>query len=167
MLLLLSFLTWYLLSSIHFSVYLLLFSPSVVSDSLQPHGLQHARFPCPHCCPKFAQTHVHWVGDAVQPSILCRPLLLSICDLFLCLLLRFISFSFVLSDFIIMCLGIVTSSPLPSISCAWDLLGFLDLWVYSFHEIWNFSAIISSFFFWFLLLMLWSGNCQGNKLEQS
>ena len=45
-------------------------------------------------------------------------------------------------------LGIVTYSPLPSISCAWDLLRFLDLWVYSFHEIWNFSAIISSFFFW-------------------
>ena len=29
------------------SKYLLLFSSSVVSDSLQPHGLQHARLPCP------------------------------------------------------------------------------------------------------------------------
>ena len=25
----------------------LLFSRSVVSDSLEPHGLQHAKFPCP------------------------------------------------------------------------------------------------------------------------
>ena len=26
--------------------------------------------------PEFTQTHVHGVGDAMQPSILCRPLLL-------------------------------------------------------------------------------------------
>ena len=41
---------------------------AVVSDSLQPHGLQHARLPCPS--PFFlelAQTHVHWVSDAIQP----------------------------------------------------------------------------------------------------
>ena len=25
---------------------------------------------------EFTQTHVHWVGDAIQPFILCRPLLL-------------------------------------------------------------------------------------------
>ena len=25
-------------------------------------------FPVLHCLPKFAQTHVHWVGDAIQPS---------------------------------------------------------------------------------------------------
>ena len=30
----------------------LLFSRSVVSDSLQPHGLQHARLPCPSPCPR-------------------------------------------------------------------------------------------------------------------
>ena len=30
---------------------LLLFSRSVVSDSLRPHGLQHARFPCPSPSP--------------------------------------------------------------------------------------------------------------------
>ena len=28
-------------------------------------------FPVLHCLPEFAQTHVHWVGDAIQPS---RPL---------------------------------------------------------------------------------------------
>ena len=39
-----------------------------MSDSLQPHGLQHARLPCPSPIPEFAQTHVHWVGDAIQPS---------------------------------------------------------------------------------------------------
>ena len=32
---------------------------SVVSDSLQPHGLQHARLPCLSHLPEFAQTHVH------------------------------------------------------------------------------------------------------------
>ena len=25
-------------------------------------------FPVPHHLPKFAQTHVHWIGDAIQPS---------------------------------------------------------------------------------------------------
>ena len=37
-------------------------------DSLQPHRMQHARLPCPSSPPELAQTHVHWVGDAVQPS---------------------------------------------------------------------------------------------------
>ena len=48
------------------------FSPSTGSDSLQPHGLQHARPPCPSPTLKFTQTHVHWVGDAIQQ---CHPLL--------------------------------------------------------------------------------------------
>lgn len=30
------------------------------------------------------------------------------------------------------------------ISCAWSSSGFLDLWIYSFHQIWGVSAIISS-----------------------
>ena len=43
------------------------FSRSVVSDSLQPNGLQHARPPCHHQLPEFTQT----------PGISsCRPLLL-------------------------------------------------------------------------------------------
>ena len=33
-------------------------------------------FPVLHHLPKLAQTHVHWVGDAIQPLILCHPLLL-------------------------------------------------------------------------------------------
>ena len=54
-----------------------------MSDSLWPHGLQHARLSCPSpthwtvsvhpigywsCSLELAQTHVHWVGDAIQPS---------------------------------------------------------------------------------------------------
>ena len=49
------------------------FSCSVVSNSLQPHELQHARPPYPSPNLGFTQTHVHWVGDAIQPS---HPLLL-------------------------------------------------------------------------------------------
>ena len=33
-------------------------------------------FPVLHCLPEFVQTHVHWVGDVIQPSHLCHPLLL-------------------------------------------------------------------------------------------
>ena len=44
------------------------FSHSVMSDSLRPQGLQHARPPCPLKLPEFTQTHVHWVGDVIQPS---------------------------------------------------------------------------------------------------
>ena len=44
------------------------FSHSVVSDSLWPHELQHARPPYPSPLPELTQTHVHWVSDAIQPS---------------------------------------------------------------------------------------------------
>ena len=67
----------------------LLFIHSVMFDSLQPRGLHHTRLPCPSPSPRacshscsFSQschptisfsivpfsTHVHWVGDAIQPS---------------------------------------------------------------------------------------------------
>ena len=53
-----------------------------MSDPLWPHELQHARLPCPllspgvcsDSCPlnctllEFAQIHVHWICDAIQPS---------------------------------------------------------------------------------------------------
>ena len=42
-------------------------SPSHVR-LLWPHGLQHTWPPCPHHLPKFAQVHVHCIGDAIQPS---------------------------------------------------------------------------------------------------
>ena len=45
------------------------FSHSVVSNSLRPHGLQHARPPCPSPTPGiYSNSCVHWVGDAIQPS---------------------------------------------------------------------------------------------------
>ena len=48
------------------------FSSSVASDSLGPHGLKHTSFSGSSVHPKvfleFAQTHVHWVGHAIQPS---------------------------------------------------------------------------------------------------
>ena len=44
------------------------FSCPVVSASLWYHGLQHARLPCPSQFLELAQTHVHRVGDAIQPS---------------------------------------------------------------------------------------------------
>ena len=48
------------------------FSCSIMFDSLQPHGLQRPRPPCPSPTPRVHSTHVHWVNDAVQPS---HPLL--------------------------------------------------------------------------------------------
>ena len=44
------------------------FSRSVMSDSLRPQELQHARPPCPSPTPGVTQTHVHRVSDAIQPS---------------------------------------------------------------------------------------------------
>ena len=52
------------------------FSHSVVSDSLQPHGSQHARPPCPSPTPG---VHSDSSIESVMPSshlILCHPLLL-------------------------------------------------------------------------------------------
>ena len=44
------------------------FSGSVASDSLQHHGLQHVRPPCPLPAPGVYSNSNHWVGDATQPS---------------------------------------------------------------------------------------------------
>ena len=41
---------------------------SVVSYSLQSHESQHVRPPCPSPTPEVHSTHVHRVGDAIQPS---------------------------------------------------------------------------------------------------
>ena len=46
---------------------LLFFSRSVMSDSLRPHGLQQASLPFTISWSLFNQTHVHRVGDAIQP----------------------------------------------------------------------------------------------------
>ena len=47
-------------------------SPCCCSAALQPYGRHQARLPYPSPTPKSTQTHVHWVGDAIQPS---HPLL--------------------------------------------------------------------------------------------
>ena len=44
------------------------FSRSVVPDSLQPHERDTPGLPVHHQLPEFTQTHVHRVGDAIQPS---------------------------------------------------------------------------------------------------
>ena len=41
--------------------------------TLWPHGLQNTRLPVFHYLPEFAQSLVHWVGDAIQPSHLLLP----------------------------------------------------------------------------------------------
>ena len=50
------------------------FSRSVVSNSLPPHGLQHARLPIHHQLPEPTQTPVHHISDAIQlPHPLLSP----------------------------------------------------------------------------------------------
>ena len=34
----------------------------------QPHGLQYTSFPCPSLSLELAQTRIHWVDEAIQPS---------------------------------------------------------------------------------------------------
>ena len=44
------------------------FSRSVMSNSLQPHELQHSRPPCPSPTPRvYPNSRPLWVGDAIQP----------------------------------------------------------------------------------------------------
>ena len=47
---------------------LLLYSHSVMSNSLRPHDCPMLGFPVLHYIPELAQTHVHWFGDTIQPS---------------------------------------------------------------------------------------------------
>ena len=52
---------------------------SVAQSSLtfcDPMNRSTPGLPVQHQLPEFTQTHIHRVGDAIQPSILCRPLLL-------------------------------------------------------------------------------------------
>ena len=44
-----------------------------MSTSLRRRGLQHTRLPVLHHCLEFAQTQVHWVSDAIQPSYPLSP----------------------------------------------------------------------------------------------
>ena len=54
---------------------MLLFSHSIMSNSLEPHGLQHIRLPCPSLCPGACLKLMSI--ESVMPFnhlILCRPL---------------------------------------------------------------------------------------------
>ena len=53
-----------------------MFSRSVMSDSLQPHGLQHARLPCPSLSPGVC-------ADLCPLSRWCHPTISSCCPLLL------------------------------------------------------------------------------------
>ena len=57
---------------IHIYAYIYISSVVQLCLTLQPHGLQHARPPCPSPTPELTQTYVHWISDAFQPS---HPLL--------------------------------------------------------------------------------------------
>ena len=48
------------------------FNHSVVSDSSQTKNSRKPVLPVHHQCPEFAQTHVHWINNAILPS---HPLL--------------------------------------------------------------------------------------------
>ena len=48
------------------------FSPSVMSDLLRPHGLQHARLPCPSPSPRVHSNSCplsQWCHPAISPSV--------------------------------------------------------------------------------------------------
>ena len=62
------FLEWRMLPQLVNIFHSVQFSHSGVSDSLWPHGLQHARLPCLSPTPELTQTHVRWVSGAIQPS---------------------------------------------------------------------------------------------------
>jgi len=51
---------------------LLLFSRSVMSDSLRPHGLQHTRHPCPSLCPRVCSKSCplnRWCHPTISSSV--------------------------------------------------------------------------------------------------
>ena len=55
----------------HHHMLLFLFNSSVVSDSFDPMDYSMPGFPVLHHVWELAQTHFHWIRDAIQPS---RPL---------------------------------------------------------------------------------------------
>ena len=68
-----------ILTAVEISFSSVQFSCSVVSDSLWPHGLQHARPLCPSRTPRVYSRSLLMYIDSVLPSnhlILCHPLLL-------------------------------------------------------------------------------------------
>ena len=58
----------------------ILFSRAVVSDSLQPHGLQHARLPCPSLSPRVCSNSCPW-SQWCHPTIASSAIPFSFCPL--------------------------------------------------------------------------------------
>ena len=56
--------------------FLIQFNNSIMSDSCYPMDCSMPGFPVHHQHPELAQTHIHQVGDAIQPSHPLCPLLL-------------------------------------------------------------------------------------------
>ena len=99
------------------------FCCSVVCSSLWPHGLQHASLPVPHHLLEFAQIHVRWIGNAIQPS---HPL----------------SFSSPYKHLIMTHISIIALPPLHSYFCT------TSLWVETgifkvFHQLANSNTFMS------------------------
>ena len=67
-----SFLAWQYFIYVHFALFLFL-SCSVVSDSLWPHGLQHARLPCPSLSPRVCSNSCplnQWCHPTISSSVI-------------------------------------------------------------------------------------------------
>ena len=60
-----------------FSLMMLLFSYQFISDTCDPMDCSMPGLPIPHCFPEFAQVHIHWIGDSIQPSHPLSPSSLS------------------------------------------------------------------------------------------
>ena len=58
------------------ALFSIVFSVTKSYSSLLLHELQHGRFPVLQYLTELAQTHIYWVGDAIQPSHSLSPLLL-------------------------------------------------------------------------------------------
>ena len=70
------FTIWATRGAPHIDIFVCLFRRSVVSDSLWPHGLQHARLPCPPPTPRACSNSCpssQWCHSTISS---CRPLLL-------------------------------------------------------------------------------------------
>ena len=57
----------------NYNILLLLFSRSIMSDSLRPHGLQHARLPCPPLSPRVCSNPCllsQWCHPTISSSVI-------------------------------------------------------------------------------------------------
>ena len=62
----------YMVFCLTYSLSLFLFSGSVMSDSLRPHGLQHARLPCPSPSPRVGSNSCplsQWCHPTISSSV--------------------------------------------------------------------------------------------------